>query len=380
MREEQIAAIRAMIDALNAGHDENEQFVRGLLARAPEEWDAWLSEHPEAANVTALRWLIDEAESQEDRDPQLGLALTQFVLRHIDEVTVPPELRMMAPLLFLRGDTWRVHASMLRYAGDLSGALHAYETAAALFRTDPLALPEIAAAECAAAYTRHQLGESGEPQRIIRARMQVFSDHNDAADLVRALMFDGAIDFDHRRYDAARATFERALPLAESLDNVTMITALHNNLGHCAQLLGDREAAAHHLTRALHLYERHGMTAAVPRALWGLAELAADEGFIDAAVAAMESIRGQLLASGMPLEAAVAQLDMVELLILANETGRFPALASDLVATFTAAGMKREALQALAFVQETARAGRLTTDVVGTARRIVTELRQTMSS
>lgn len=378
MQQEQIAAFQRMIDGLNAGFDENEQYVRELLARSPDEWDAWLATHPGAANLNAFRSLIDEALNLEDRDPQRGLALTRFVLRHVETLAVPPELAMA--LLFLRGDTWKVHGSLLRYAGDLSAALRAYETAAELFRSEPAAVPQLAAAECGAAYTRHQMGETGEPQRIIRARFQVFSDHNDIGDLVRARMHDAAIDFDHQRYESARASFEKALSLAESLGDARVVAALYNNVGHCAQLLGDREAAARHFTHALHLYELHGLDSARPRAVWGIAQLAADEGFVDAAVAAMETVRGQLLESGMPLEAAVAQLDMVEILVMANKTDRVASLASDLVATFTAAGMKREALQALAFVQETARAGRLTADVVEKARRIVSDLRQSSSS
>ncbi|HUP60245.1 MAG TPA: tetratricopeptide repeat protein [Thermoanaerobaculia bacterium] len=344
----------------------------------PAEWEQWLADHPAAVSVSTFQALVDEASRQEDREPQLALALTELVLRHVDELIVPREWAMA--LLFLRGHAWRVHASALRHAGDLQGALRAYETSAAVFRSEAVALPEAVAAERAAAYTRHQLGEAGEPQRIIRASFEVFAAHNHIADLVRSLIFDGAIEFDNGRYDTARTAFEEAMRLAESLDDVVTVAALHTNLGHCAQLIGDRDAAARHLTRALHLYELHGMVAARPRALWGMAELAADEGFAGAAVAEMEKIRGQLLESGMPLEAAVAQLDMVEILVMAGKTERVARLAADLVATFTAAGMKREALHALAFVHESARAGRLTTEVISEARNIVSQLLQRSSS
>ncbi|HUP63466.1 MAG TPA: tetratricopeptide repeat protein [Thermoanaerobaculia bacterium] len=378
MREQRVAGIRRLVDALNASRDESGEHVRAILKISPEEWDAWLAAHPRARNLFTFRALIDEASMQEEHEPQVSLALSQFVLRHVDRLEPAPELAMF--LLFLRGDAWRVHASALRYAGDLSGALRAYETAAEVFRADPVALPELVAAERAAAFTRHQLGESGEPQRIIRASFEVFAAHNHTADLVRSLIFDGAIDFDEGRYEDARHAFTEAMRLAESLDDVVRIAALHTNLGHCAQLLGDREVAAHHLTRALHLYEQHGMIAARPRALWGIAQLAADEGFIDAAVAEMETIAVELLEIGVPLDAAVARLDALEILVMTGRNDRVAAAAADLVAMFTAGGMTREALRALAFVGERAAAGALSSEVVDDARSILRRLSQASSS
>lgn len=368
-----------MVDAINASRVQSDAHLRAVLNTPPEEWEAWLAHHPEARNVFTFRELIDEVPRQEDLEPQLALALSQFVLRHVDRLEPPPE-DLAVYTSFLRGDAWRVHASALRHAGDLRGALRAYETAAEIFRTEPTAAPEVVAAERAAAFTRHQLGERGEPQRIIRASFEVFQAHHYTADLIRSHIFDGAIDFDEGRYDGARAAFTTALQLAESLDDAATVAALHNNLGHCAQLLGDRDAAARHLTRALHLYEQHGMIAARPRALWGIAQLAADQGFADAAVANMENIAADLLETGLPLDAAVARLDALEILVLAGRSERGAAVASELVETLTAAGMQREALRALALVREQAAAGALSAEVMDDARCVLRQLRQSDSS
>lgn len=287
---------------------------------------------------------------------------------------------MEVALLFLRGDAWHIHASALCHSGEFRGALRAYETAAEIFRTEPTATPEVVAAERAAAFTRHHLGERGEPQRIIRASFAVFKAHHYTADLVRSHIFDGTIDFDQGRYGEARAAFTTAMGLAEALDDAATVAVLHEHLGHCAQLLGDRDAAAHHLTRALQLYEQHGMIAARPRTVQAIAECASDQEFIIAAVREMEALGAQLCESRLTLEAGVARLDALEILMLAGNSERAATVAAEIVETMNGAGIAHEALRALEFLSEQAVAGALSFEAMEDARRALRQLIQTSSS
>lgn len=56
----------------------------------------------------------------------------------------------------------------------------------------------------------------------------------------------------------------------------------------------------------------------------------------------------------MPLEAACASLDMVALFVLAGRQAALEPLLHELMATFTDAGLHREALTALAFLRDQA--------------------------
>ncbi len=362
MRAERIADITRFVAWLSTGREAAAEHVAQIGALPPSEWDTWVADHPEALSAHMLHGLLELAYAEEDRDAPRAFALTRLVLRHLDDA-VAPETAGLA-LVLLRGHAWRVHASAARLMGDHRGALHAYETAAGIFRTAPVATAEQAAAERAAAFTRHELGENGGAQQIIRASLHVFAAHNDIANLVRSLIFDAAIEFDAGRYEEAASIFEKALPYAESLEDHATVAALTNNLGHCAQLLGRQDVAARYLAQALKLYEQRGMLAARPRALWGLAQLAAEKGAFDVAVAEMKAISNELLAGGMPLEAACASLDMIELHVICSRQGELVPLLRELVVTFTNAGLQREALTTLSYLRDMAQERRIEIETV----------------
>ena len=364
MQDPAVAEIRKLVDWLAAPEPARED-VAAILRSAPSEWPAWFAAHPTASTFHFFDALLDVAVDNLDRDPELALELTRFVTANADSVAIPPGAEVAGD--FLRGRMWRVHASALRYAGDLRGAVEAFDRSAAIFRSVDAAEPETAAAVRGAAFVRHELGESGDHRGVIHETVDVFMAGNDIAGAVRSMIYEAGIVFDRAQYAAAAAIFEEALHLAERLGDEATIAALCNNLGHCAQRRGDREKAARYLARALHIYERHALVAARPRAVWGFAQLMADEGLIEPAVRAIEAVAQDLLAAGMPLEAAAAWLDMLEVLALAGRTSHVETLAPQILRTFTAAGMEREALRALSLVRDHAAAGGVTPEQIRSA-------------
>ncbi len=229
----------------------------------------------------------------------------------------------------------------------------------------------MARARRVAALVRHQLGEEEEPLRIIRAGIHVFRAHNDVAGELRSRIFEATIEFDAGRHGAAMAIFEESLRLAEAIEDHTTLASLHNNIGHCAEILGDARKAIDHLVVALKLFEIYGMAAERPRALWGLAQVSAKAGRVDEAIAQLETVAKELFERGMPLESARVWLDVVDQLLRAERFDEARMLAEDLAGRFAEAGAPREALRAWQQVRDAAAAGTLDTVALGKARESV---------
>lgn len=131
MQEERPGTLRRSADWLITGHNDAIPLLEELLALPVAEWEAWLAAHPDAWTVHVFQGLIQAAEA----DPAEALAVTDFVVRHADSVTTPPEGAVV--LAWVRGDAWKARAQALRSAGDDTGALEAQERSDAIFRAKP---------------------------------------------------------------------------------------------------------------------------------------------------------------------------------------------------------------------------------------------------
>jgi len=126
MRDDQIEKIRRFVEFLNSGLEEVNALLREMLALPSESWEGWLAEHPAALSLQLFDGLLAQARDLiDDREQNHGLALTGFVTRHVDAVTVPPEAEVA--LDHLKWDAWATHARALRSAGRIEEALHATE-------------------------------------------------------------------------------------------------------------------------------------------------------------------------------------------------------------------------------------------------------------
>lgn len=136
MGEDLVAWTQRFIEWTNAGIEQAEPLVKELLALPAGEWDAWLVSRPEGLSV----FLFEELVAIAEEDGSRSLPLTEFVLRHVDSITVPPEHDL--ELVFLRGHARRV------------GALALLQQAVAIFRSVPYIREELELVEKAEAAAR----------------------------------------------------------------------------------------------------------------------------------------------------------------------------------------------------------------------------------
>lgn len=345
-----VTADTSFIEFLNSGLDAAAAHVADMTAAPPDEWEAWLGRQPEALTWHFCTALLERAHAALDRDPRHALALTTFVLAHAADVEVPADADFVRGRL--QGRAWKEHGNALRTLVDNHAALEAFRRAADLFRADPLARVEQVAAERGVALVLADLGQPHEALAILRAGAEELRLHRDRPGVVRSQLYEGAVLYHLLRYEEAAAVWERALETANELGDEKTAARLHNNLGSCARLLQDRAASIRHLLHAQTFFETHGMVTERGRAAEGLAELVADAGDVERAIAEMEAVRSAWLGQGLEMDAAGVELDIMELLVLAGRGGEVSARVASLVERFADAGVVREAMRACALLQD----------------------------
>lgn len=340
-----VDAVRSYVDWLSTGRPQGARYADELLALSGAAREQHFRTVPLEMIAHTLEGLSRRAADGLLRAPAETAELTEFVVDHLPDAVVPTGLGLV--LTLLQSTAWRERANALRAIGDLPHALAAANRAVSLLLDEPALDLELEMARRVAAFVRHQMGESGEPLAIIRAGRSVFQAHNDVAGELRSRTFEGFIQFDHGLMAEAMTLFEEALDLAEAIEDHTTLASLHNNIGHCAERLGQPAKAVDHLVVALKLFEIYGMASERPRAIWGLAEVAAGAGRTDHAIGQLRVVAEELFDRGMPLESARVWLDVADLLVRAQRYREAEMLAADLAATFRQAGAPREAGKAM---------------------------------
>ena len=223
MRADQIAGIRRLIEFLDDGLEQRQALARELPEVPPAQWDVWLRDHPDAHSEATFSALLSQADDAIWADVAGALAITGFVIRHVDAVAVPPEA--LLALTVLRSRAWATHARALRAASRMDEALHAVDRAAAIAGGEPVLYGERAELENELAAVRAALDagdshRSGPIAELIR-EIIVWAERHPADALARAERAEAIADALSRdRYSDAEiarargtARMYRALPL-----------------------------------------------------------------------------------------------------------------------------------------------------------------------
>lgn len=269
----------------------------------------------------------------------------------------------------LRGDAWIERGNALRQQCQLALAQEAFEHAIAIYQQHPLAELDLERARRGRALVLHDTGRSAEALEIIEAGIAVFRRDRDLPDLARSYLYRGAVQFEIDAYSDARSSFIDALSLARELGDRRTEARLLLNLGHCADALGDPQAAIAFLMDAFRDFVDLDMRSDQARVKWALAGLLAGAGELDHAIQHIEHAARTLTNHGLPGDAALATLDLLRML---HQTGRTESLtwtATQLVTFFTGHGLLPHALEALRLLQEAAREGTLAEEDFDEARR-----------
>jgi hypothetical protein len=336
-----------------------------LLALSADERVDAVEADGQYRTIGVFEALLAAAREELDRNPANALELTKLVEPYVASLEVPQNGETF--LLLFRARFWKEYAHALRATGSLQEALVAVQRSLADVGGESAYALERADAELLEAYIRHELDDTAGALRSLASSAAIYTSYGDVRRYLNARTMEAILQFELRQYRPAELTFLAVKAEAERLDDKELLARVLNNLGHCALKQKHLAVATDRFTRALVLFEELRWDSERERAIWGLVSVLGNQGRVDDALDGLFKVRGEFMARGMVLDAAAVALGAVELLVTARRFDMLRVLCADLVTIFTEAGMKANAVRALAYLQEEAASAQLD---VSTVRRV----------
>lgn len=330
-----------------------------------------VSRKPEFRLPGVVRKLCYAAREACGFDPELALDLANDAVSIAEEL--PDDIYPKNGVYSVRGLAYKDRANALCYTGDYEDALAALDAADAAYQK--LAVSEhprmvVAFVRGTVLYHADRFAEA-----LVWARRVIpFFARNGEPDRERwrhARLLEGAVLYASNAYRLAKAVFDDVLASAERDRDQGSMAYAANALAVVEIDLGDFASARNHALFALTTYSELGIYVETVRARWTIGRLLLAEGNLDRALAQFRLVSAEFRNLGMMIEMALTELDIAEILRAQSEVAEVRALCTRLVAQFKDAGMLTSQLTALAFLEEEAVKGRVTSRVIQHVRQFI---------
>jgi tetratricopeptide (TPR) repeat protein len=263
----------------------------------------------------------------------------------------------------IRADAARELAFALYYLGRYPEALGALGTAEEHIRQT--AIPEFAMARATLlrAYIYSLIDRLPEARELARRAATTFREFGDETRFGSARMAEARIHFRTGAYLEALGIFEDLVgnPAMDAPQTQAMLRA---NMGGCHGRLGNWDQAQQYASDAIARYEILGMRAEIVRTRWGLARTLVARGDFPGALIALRETSREFEALQMRYNAALLDLEVVEVLLVMGEADEVPAICRRLLEQFNQSGMTSRAAIALAYLREAVALGQATPSLV----------------
>lgn len=352
---------------LRAEEEAGDLYGKQLLAIPTARWRSEMDADPNFRRYGTLRLVIDAIHEQLYYYPLDARERAAVVVRYIARVEVPAiEFRVM-----LGGLAWKEYSKALRFAHEYPAAIQAAKRSRRIFSSIPSLACEAAKAHLCEALVYREQGHRDRVIEIALSCASVFRDFEDAEAYMNARMTQAMVLSDaHRPKEAMDIFSETAAEAEQRGDKYTLAICVHN-CADCARAMGDLASARALDRRALVLFEELGTKAFTPKIRWTEAMALVAESRVSTAILELRRARAELLELGMNADAATYQLDIVGLRLERGEDVTVE--CSDLVDTFTRAGMIQSAIEALAYLREQARQSKISVTKIQYVREYVSK-------
>lgn len=268
----------------------------------------------------------------------------------------------------------RERANALRRTGDLAGALDSIargrEAASRLTVSDH----ELAIFDYVEATVESDRGRSTEARALASRALEGFERFGDARRAAFARNALAALDYDAGSFESARDAFRELADRLRKLGDRAAAAALVQNAGDCSLRLGDTLAARRDLGAAKREYEALGLHAEALSIAWLLARTALAEGRSDEAEAMLRDVAEAHDARELRLDAALARLDLVELLASSGRRGEAAEIARAIASVFAATGARGRLAEALDVLRQAAESGAALDEPLREARGVISSM------
>jgi tetratricopeptide (TPR) repeat protein len=314
------------------------------------DFDAWLFDD-DPKTLTFSRAVVAVAREIRDEQPQKAADMVAAAIDVITHITKNNDLR---PVLTngAAGEAWRERAECLAQLGRMSEALDAVAASESHF--DAYASSSFATARLALtkANVLIQMRRGSEALFDVRRAAQIFAEYEDAQQMTNAKTIEAAILYQCGRPREALILWSELAEQSAEDGNQEVAAALVANTGMSLTEIGEYARASLALASARDMYEQLSkpVNVAIVDAAIG-ANLVASGKLLEG-VSQLSRAADKLLELGLVIRAALARVEIVEVLLASNDHRHALVMARRLVDDFSAAGMAAMAMAALAYLRE----------------------------
>lgn len=360
-----MADLAVMERWLQNNRDEAERWLPHFLALDGPDLNREVGRHWELQPGIS-RLLLEVVDDMAGRDPARAHELTTVVTEYAGSSASPPCHRLEP---FLRANAWTAHAEALRGLDRHLEALAAITAAldACRERDAGASAWSTALAEVVEGQILHDMGESAEALRLIRAGAEVILLHGDVRRYVQVRMYEALILWETGERTAAAEVWRAMAREAAQRGDAVYMAVLESAVAVFQLRHGGAEAAARLFEIAHDVFDNEGLTLEAIRARRGMAEAAAVRGRHHDAISEYYKVQALALAAGNLREAALASAEIVDLLLLSGRGREVLPLARSMMSVFTEAGQKN-AVNSWLLIRNFALTDRLTPSKVDVLR------------
>lgn len=334
---------------LEAEHDAAAEIVTMIVANPDLYLDRPLLQSWRTIGMAQV--LCDAAREEVVRDPRRSLLLAQLAaaIAGVLPESYPRPLRAQA-----EAHAWKSVSNAHRFQSHYDAALHALDIAERRIADEPSLAHDRAVLGLARATTLREIDRMPEALALLDESRETFRDHKDEKQVAQCELVIGMIHHRLGNIDAARQAYMRVIPAARASNDLHTLAAACNNLGRAAADAGDANASVNALQQARAIFRELDMPTESTRVSWSIAAAQLAAGRFEPAARILEEVRRGFLTLRMPEEAGLAGVDLIECLLAVDARPAARELASAILDEFRQARLNERALQALAYLRETA--------------------------
>jgi tetratricopeptide (TPR) repeat protein len=369
-----IANLRAFADRMTDEDSRAEAILQALLAGSREEWMPRLLEHPEWRTAGVVRKLIAQAYATVVAMPPDAvetMTIATEIAEHLNPADHPSDT-----IARLRGAAWRDKAYALFYVGRFAEAEAAIVASERHFGSCIVSEYDLARLGIVKALVLRPFERFAEASDAAVASARTFERHGDLDRTVSAKLADVQLLVSRSMYaEAERLLLELERQISASTHVGTHARVL-GNLGHVCRKLGKVEVAIHYYDCASALLDEIGARTETVRNRWSVAVMLAEAGNVADACERLRKLTREMEHLGMTSEAALASLDVAELLLAQNRYEEVEEICRSTMQAFELAGLSytTRALTALAYIREAAGQRRADRMLVRNVREYIQKL------
>lgn len=353
---DRVVAIVSFKERIDAEDAEAARRLDQLLSGPSAWWRNAMRKEAAVRTAGMVRQLLARMREIINRTPADALVVTSLATEIAEGLAVaqyPSDF-----VIALRGQAYRDHAFVLSFIGRYPDARAAADRSERLLKQTPVPDFELARLDLVRANIFRETERYEESIALASRAAETFLRFGDRQSYANARIYEGGTLFNQRQYARALEVF-KAIENEPVLADLTRVYLVHN-IGVCYRETGQLEKAAQQLAAAAAEWDVLGQEAQAVRSRWQLAMTVRAAARYEEAIPLLRTSWQKLEALELEADAALAALELAEVLLVLNRPADVPAICRALLDRFTRLGMSERAIVALAFLRESVASGHAT--------------------